>query len=52
MTYTLAIRPAIGDSFVPVPNVPKNLSLGHAQRLAAKYRDLGFDVVAFNSAAQ
>jgi len=50
-TYTLAQRQETTEGYAPVQGIPKNMTLGQAQKGAQLARDKGFDVVAFNTKA-
>lgn len=47
-TYTIAKRDYIAECFRPVEGIPRNMTYRQAQQLAAKARNNGLDVVAFN----
>ena len=50
-TYTIAIRKAASQPFVPVKGIPQNMTKLQAESLALQARDNGIDAVAFNVGA-
>lgn len=53
-TYTIANRSnsEYGPAFVPAQGIPRNMSKLQAESLAKQAREMGRDVVAFNTRAE